>query len=220
MKLVARSGIGTIAAGVAKAKADVILISGHVGGTGASPADLDQVRRHPVGDGPVRSPPGADAQPPAPPGACCAPTAASRPAATSSSPPCWAPRSSASARASLIAMGCIMVRQCHSNTCPVGVCTQDADAARQVHRHAGEGRQPVQLHRRGSARDPGRSSASARCTRSIGRTDLLKQVSRGARISTTSTSTRCWRRPTPGASTRAIARSRAATRCPTRSTRR
>ena len=40
MKLVARSGIGTIAAGVAKAKADVILISGHVGGTGASPAEL------------------------------------------------------------------------------------------------------------------------------------------------------------------------------------
>ena len=39
VKLVARSGIGTIAAGVAKAKADVILISGHAGGTGASPAD-------------------------------------------------------------------------------------------------------------------------------------------------------------------------------------
>src|SRR5262249_56591084 len=37
VKLVARAGIGTIAAGVAKAKADVILISGHVGGTGASP---------------------------------------------------------------------------------------------------------------------------------------------------------------------------------------
>ena len=55
VKLVARSGIGTIAAGVAKAKADVILISGHVGGTGASPADLDQVRRRAVGDGPLRS---------------------------------------------------------------------------------------------------------------------------------------------------------------------
>ena len=54
VKLVARSGIGTIAAGVAKAKADVILISGHVGGTGASPADLDQVRRRAVGDGPLR----------------------------------------------------------------------------------------------------------------------------------------------------------------------
>ncbi len=37
VKLVARSGIGTIAAGVAKAKADAILVSGHVGGTGASP---------------------------------------------------------------------------------------------------------------------------------------------------------------------------------------
>ena len=37
VKLVARSGIGTIAAGVAKAKADVILVSGHNGGTGASP---------------------------------------------------------------------------------------------------------------------------------------------------------------------------------------
>ncbi len=37
---------------------------------------------------------------------------------------------------SLVAMGCIMVRQCHSNTCPVGVCTQDESAARQVHRHA------------------------------------------------------------------------------------
>src|SRR5258707_6255916 len=37
VKLVARSGIGTVAAGVAKARADVILISGHAGGTGASP---------------------------------------------------------------------------------------------------------------------------------------------------------------------------------------
>ena len=37
LKLVAQSGIGTVAAGVAKAKADVILISGHNGGTGASP---------------------------------------------------------------------------------------------------------------------------------------------------------------------------------------
>ncbi len=57
--------------------------------------------------------------------------------------------------AALIAMGCIMVRQCHSNTCPVGVCTQDEAPARQIHRHGGEGRQPVQLHRRRGARDPG-----------------------------------------------------------------
>ena len=68
--------------------------------------------------------------------------------------------------ASLIAMGCIMVRQCHSNTCPVGVCTQDPKLRAKFDRHAGEGRQPVQLHRRGGARDPGRSSATARCSRS------------------------------------------------------
>jgi glutamate synthase domain-containing protein 2 len=54
VKLVASSGVGTIAAGVAKAKADVILISGHNGGTGASPRDLDQIRGSAVGDGPDR----------------------------------------------------------------------------------------------------------------------------------------------------------------------
>ena len=58
-------------------------------------------------------------------------------------------------------MGCIMVRQCHSNTCPVGVCTQDETPARQVHRHAGQGRQPHHLHRRGGARDPGRAGLRA-----------------------------------------------------------
>ena len=62
--------------------------------------------------------------------------------------------------ASLIAMGCIMVRQCHSNTCPVGVCT-GRGAAEEVHRLAGEGGQPVQLHRRGGARDPGSRSRRA-----------------------------------------------------------
>ena len=65
--------------------------------------------------------------------------------------------------ASLIAMGCIMVRQCHSNTCPVGVCTQDRSAARQV--------RPARRRRSStcSASSPRRcarswrSSASARC---------------------------------------------------------
>ena len=55
---------------------------------------------------------------------------------------------------SLVAMGCIMVRQCHSNTCPVGVCTQDEKLRAKVHRHAREGHQPDDLHRRGGARDP------------------------------------------------------------------
>ena len=154
VKLVARSGIGTIAAGVAKAKADVILISGHVGGTGASPhtsikyagipwemglSEAHQVLtlnrlRHRVRlrtDGGIKT--GRDVVIAAMLGA----------------------EEFGIGTASLVAMGCIMVRQCHSNTCPVGVCTQDPTAAREIHRHAGEGRQPVQLHRRRGARDPG-----------------------------------------------------------------
>ena len=69
MKLVAAPGVGTIAAGVAKAKADVILISGHDGGTGASPGLVDQVRRPALGDGPLRGAPGAGRERPARPGA-------------------------------------------------------------------------------------------------------------------------------------------------------
>jgi len=124
VKLVARSGIGTIAAGVAKAKADAILISGHVGGTGASPqssikyaglpwemglSETNQVLtlnrlRHRVKlrvDGGIRT--GRDVVIGAMLGA----------------------DEFGIGTASLVAMGCIMVRQCHSNTCPVGVCTQD-----------------------------------------------------------------------------------------------
>ena len=49
MKLVAEVGVGTVAAGVAKAHADVVLISGHDGGTGASPLTSHQARRHALG---------------------------------------------------------------------------------------------------------------------------------------------------------------------------
>ncbi|MBN8905986.1 MAG: glutamate synthase large subunit, partial [Rhodospirillales bacterium] len=126
VKLVARSGIGTIAAGVAKAKADAILVSGHVGGTGASPqssikyaglpwemglSETHQVLmlnrlRHRVKlrtDGGLKT--GRDVVIAAMLGA----------------------EEFGIGTASLIAMGCIMVRQCHSNTCPVGVCTQDEE---------------------------------------------------------------------------------------------
>jgi glutamate synthase (NADPH/NADH) large chain len=124
VKLVARSGIGTIAAGVAKAKADAILVSGHVGGTGASPlssvkyaglpwemgvSEAHQVLmlnrlRHRIklrADGGIKT--GRDVVIAAMLGA----------------------EEFGIGTASLVAMGCIMVRQCHSNTCPVGVCTQD-----------------------------------------------------------------------------------------------
>ena len=124
VKLVAQSGIGTVAAGVAKAKADVILVSGHSGGTGASPQSsikyaglpwelgisevhqilaLNGLRDKVVlrTDGGIKT--GKDIVIAAILGA----------------------EEYGIGTASLVAMGCIMVRQCHSNTCPVGVCTQD-----------------------------------------------------------------------------------------------
>ncbi|MEK6204307.1 MAG: glutamate synthase-related protein, partial [Amylibacter sp.] len=124
VKLVASSGVGTIAAGVAKAHADVILISGHNGGTGASPAtsikyaglpwEMGLSEAHQVlamnnlrgrvtlrTDGGLRT--GRDIVMAAMLGA----------------------EEYGIGTASLIAMGCIMVRQCQSNTCPVGVCVQD-----------------------------------------------------------------------------------------------
>ncbi|NDD65829.1 MAG: FMN-binding glutamate synthase family protein, partial [Acidobacteria bacterium] len=124
VKLVSRSGVGTVAAGVAKAKADIILISGHVGGTGASPQtsikfagmpwEIGLAEAHHVltlnnlrdqvtlrTDGGLRT--GRDVVIAAMLGA----------------------EEYGIGTASLLAMGCIMVRQCHSNTCPVGVCTQD-----------------------------------------------------------------------------------------------
>ncbi len=124
VKLVASSGVGTIAAGVAKAKADIILISGHNGGTGATPqtsvkyvgipwemglTEANQVLtlnnlRHKItlrADGGIKT--GRDVVIAAMMGA----------------------EEFGVATTALVAMGCIMVRQCHSNTCPVGVCTQD-----------------------------------------------------------------------------------------------
>ncbi|OYW35151.1 MAG: glutamate synthase large subunit, partial [Brevundimonas sp. 12-68-7] len=123
VKLVSASGIGAIASGVAKAKADCILIAGHNGGTGASPQSsikhaglpweiglaethqvlsLNNLRSHVVvrADGGMRT--GRDIVVAAILGA----------------------EEFNIGTASLIAMGCLMVRQCHSNTCPVGVCSQ------------------------------------------------------------------------------------------------
>ena len=145
--------MGTIAAGVAKAKADIILISGHNGGTGASPGDLDQVRGLPweMGlteahqvlamnnlrervtlrtDGGLRT--GRDVVMAAMLGA----------------------EEYGIGTAALIAMGCIMVRQCQSNTCPVGVCTQDEGPAGEVHRVGGQGGEPDHLLCAGGARNP------------------------------------------------------------------
>ncbi len=180
VKLVSRSGIGTIAAGVAKAKADAILISGHSGGTGASPqssvkyaglpwemglSEAHQVLmlnrlRHRVRlrtDGGIKT--GRDVVIAAMLGA----------------------EEFGIGTASLVAMGCIMVRQCHSNTCPVGVCTQD-EALRQKF----EGTPEKVINLFSFIAEEVRHILAAlgvrRLADVIGRTDLLVQVSRGSML--------------------------------------
>ena len=178
VKLVARSGIGTIAAGVAKAKADAILISGHSGGTGASPqssikyaglpwemglSETHQVLmlnrlRHRVRlrtDGGIKT--GRDVVIAAMLGA----------------------EEFGIGTASLVAMGCIMVRQCHSNTCPVGVCTQDETLRGKF---AGTPEKVINLFSlvAEEVREILASLGIRRLADVIGRTDLLAQVSRGS----------------------------------------
>ena len=178
VKLVARSGIGTIAAGVAKAKADAILVSGHVGGTGASPQSsvkyagipwemglseahqvlmLNRLRHQVVlrTDGGLKT--GRDVVIAAMLGA----------------------EEFGIGTASLVAMGCIMVRQCHSNTCPVGVCTQD-EALRQ--KFEGTPEKVINLFSfvAEEVREILASLGFKALHEVIGRTDLLRQVSRGA----------------------------------------
>jgi glutamate synthase (NADPH/NADH) large chain len=130
VKLVSESGVGTVAAGVAKAKADVILISGAEGGTGASPTSSirhaglpleiglaetqqtlvlnglrGQVRLQ--SDGQLKT--GRDIIIAALLGA----------------------EEYGFATSALIVLGCVMMRKCHLNTCPVGVATQDAALRKQ-----------------------------------------------------------------------------------------
>ena len=178
VKLVARAGIGTIAAGVAKAMADVIMISGHSGGTGASPqssikyaglpwemglSEVHQVLtlnrlRHRVRlrvDGGIKT--GRDVVIAAMLGA----------------------EEFGVGTASLVAMGCILVRQCHSNTCPVGVCTQD-EALRE--KFSGTPEKVVNLFTfiAEEVREILASLGVPSLGEIIGRTDLLFQVSRGS----------------------------------------
>ncbi|PTX57920.1 glutamate synthase (NADPH) large subunit [Litoreibacter ponti] len=178
VKLVAASGVGTIAAGVAKAKADVILISGHNGGTGASPAtsikyaglpwEMGLTEAHQVlamnnlreritlrTDGGLRT--GRDIVMAAMMGA----------------------EEYGIGTAALIAMGCIMVRQCQSNTCPVGVCTQD-EALRE--KFTGTADKVVNLitFYATEVREILASIGARSLDEVIGRADLLAQVSRGS----------------------------------------
>jgi glutamate synthase domain-containing protein 2 len=67
--------------------------------------------------------------------------------------------------APLIAAGCIMMRKCHLNTCPVGIATQDPVLRKRFNRQARARHQLLLLRRRRSARHDGRAWASAGSTR-------------------------------------------------------
>lgn len=124
VKLVAEAGVGTVAAGVAKAHAEIVTIAGHDGGTGASPIssikqaggpwELGLAETHQTlvlnnlrsrirvqADGQMRT--GRDVV-----------------IAT-----LLGAEEYGFATVALVAMGCIMMRKCHMNTCPVGIATQD-----------------------------------------------------------------------------------------------
>ncbi|WP_126973456.1 glutamate synthase large subunit [Gynurincola endophyticus] len=126
VKLVSKAGVGTIAAGVAKAKADVVLIAGYDGGTGASPVssirhaglpwELGLAETHQTlvknklrsrvvvqADGQMKT--GRDIA-----------------IATLLGAEEWGV-----ATAALVVEGCIMMRKCHLNTCPVGIATQNPE---------------------------------------------------------------------------------------------
>ncbi|MEZ5886861.1 MAG: glutamate synthase large subunit [Paracoccaceae bacterium] len=177
VKLVASSGVGTIAAGVAKAKADIILISGHNGGTGASPGtsikyaglpwEMGLTEAHQVltmnklrdritlrTDGGLRT--GRDIVMAAMMGA----------------------EEYGIGTAALIAMGCIMVRQCQSNTCPVGVCTQDERLRAKFTGSADKVVNLITFYAQ-EVRELLASIGARSMDEIIGRADLLTQVSRG-----------------------------------------
>jgi glutamate synthase domain-containing protein 2/glutamate synthase domain-containing protein 1/glutamate synthase domain-containing protein 3 len=124
VKLVSEVGVGTVAAGVAKANADHVVISGHDGGTGASPQSSIQAAGIPweigvaetqqtllMNDLRSRITVEADGQMKTGRDVIIAALLGADEVGFSTAP--------------LIAMGCIMMRVCHLNTCPVGIATQD-----------------------------------------------------------------------------------------------
>ena len=159
VKLVSEIGVGTMAAGVAKAHADVVLISGHDGGTGASPLssiyhsgtpwELGLAETHQTlvlnnlrsriaveTDGQLKT--GRDVAIAALLGA----------------------EEFGMATAPLVVLGCIMMRVCHLNTCPVGVATQDPELRKRFTGNPGARRQLHAVHRPGSCGSGWRSSVS------------------------------------------------------------
>jgi glutamate synthase (ferredoxin) len=172
VKLVSEVGVGTIAAGVAKAHADVVLVSGFDGGTGASPQTsikhaglpwelglaethqtlvLNKLRSRIVveTDGQLKT--GRDVVVAALLGA----------------------EEFGFATAPLVTLGCIMMRVCHLNTCPVGVATQDPELRKQF---KGDPNDTVNFMRfiAQEVREIMASLGFRKLTEMVGRTDILE----------------------------------------------
>ena len=177
VKLVAEAGVGTIAAGVAKGGADVILISGHSGGTGASPlssiknagvnwelglAEAQQTlvlnglrgRVRLRADGGLKT--GRDVVMAALLGA----------------------DEFSFGTAALVAEGCVMARTCHSNNCPVGIATQRPEL-RAKFKGTPEQVMHFFLHLAQEVREVLASLGARTLSEVVGRTDLLEQIKRG-----------------------------------------
>ena len=218
VKLVAEVGVGTVAAGVSKAHADVVLISGHDGGTGASPLTslkhagapwelglaetqqtllLNDLRDRIVVqvDGQMKT--GRDVVIGALLGA----------------------EEFGFATAPLVVSGCVMMRVCHLDTCPVGVATQNPELRKRFTGQAGVRRQLLRVHRGGGPRDPRRARASARSRkrsdRSTCSTPATPSTTGRRRASTSRRSSRCRTFPRAGRGTRSASRTTGST---TRST--
>ena len=171
VKLVSEVGVGTIAAGVVKACADVVLISGYDGGTGASPRtsinhaglpwELGLMETHQTlllnnlrnrvtleTDGKLMT--GRDVIIAALLGA----------------------EEFGFATAPLIALGCVMMRVCNLNTCPMGVATQDPKLRRNLRANRSMS-STYALHCPGGSRIYGRAGLPAVSTKWSGRTEVL-----------------------------------------------
>ena len=172
VKLVAEVGVGTVAAGVSKAHADVVLISGHDGGTGAAPltslkhtgapwelglAETQQTllrnrlrdRITVQVDGQLKT--GRDVIIAALLGA----------------------EEFGFASAPLVVSGCIMMRVCHLDTCPVGVATQNPELRKRFTGKPEFVVNVLRVHRRGGPRVPGARSGCRSLEEAVGRVDLL-----------------------------------------------
>ena len=189
MKLVSECGVGTVAAGVAKAYADYIVIAGHTGGTGASPLSSIKYAGNPWELGLAEAQQVLHAEWPA----------RTRPSAHRRRPrtardvliaALLGADEFAFGTAVLVVLGCDMARQCHLNTCPTGIATQKPELRAKFR---GKPEHVVQFFEQIAA-DLQRLLASSACPHSKPPSDAPTCSNKSAPTAG-STSRPCWREP-------------------------